>query len=533
MVGKVSVQCGGMKLTRERWMGLVLSGGAALLSVIPYIVAWRLAPETKAFNGFLINPIDGFTYLAKMRQGMEGYWSLTLPYAADPGPRAFLYVYYLLLGHVSRLTSIAPIWVFHIARFLSAIPLFYFAYLLNEKMSPHRNIRWFGFGLIVLGSGLGWMGLFFPSLKSSDVIVPESIPYLLAYSNAHFPLAAGALLAGILAVVSEGWRHWRRVIVAGLSGFILGAVLPFSFISLLAVLGIGLLVEFGFGAFPKPTRGDFRRSLNMGIGLLASSLGALPWLVYDYSLSIRHPVIMSWNAQNQTPSPSPLAYLLGFGPILILALIGLIRGNPWYSGKGHLLVVWLVSGAVLLYAPVSFQRRLSLGLAFPLCILAAWGWGSIPMRRKRRRMFFVLILVFVSLTNLLVITAGLVGVAQGDPAVVYLPGEVEGYRWIDEHTAPGSLVLAGERAGNRLPAFADARVLYGHPFETPNAEAQLALVEQLFRDGSTDLEDLQELGISWVYYGAEERIFAAPAWLGELKLRWQEGEYAIYEVPSG
>ena len=75
----------------------------------------------------------------------------------------------------------------------------------------------------------------------------------------------------------------------------------------------------------------------------------------------------------------------------------------------NLLVVWVLSGALLLYAPVAFQRRLSLGLAFPLSILAAWGWGSIPMQVERRRVIAIGFLLLFSLTNFLVITAGITG----------------------------------------------------------------------------------------------------------------------------
>jgi hypothetical protein len=531
MVRKVDVQCGCMKMIRARWIALILSILGALLCALPYVIAWKLAPVGTAFNGFLINPIDGFSYLAKMRQGFHGNWSLILPYAPNPGPRTFLYVYYLLLGHISRISSIDPIWVFHIARVLAGTLLFYCAYLLNEQISSHRHVRWFGFALIVLGSGLGWLSIFFESVQSSDILIPESIPFLVVYSNAHFPMAASALLIGILAALAEGWHVWKRVAIAVFSGVVLGALLPFSFVSLLVVLGLWSLIELWNGWRMKPTRGNVKASLNMGITLVASSLGALPWLIYDLWLSQRHPVISLWTAQNQTPSPSPIAYLLGFAPSLILGAIGYVRGKPWQTGKGRLLLVWLLSGAILLYAPVAFQRRLSLGLAFPLSILAAWGWGSIPMRVERRKPFAILLLLLLTLTNLLVVSAGLSGVARGEPAVVYRSQEEESYGWINANVAPGDLILAGEKTGNRLPAFAAVRVLYGHPFETPNAEFQSDLVQSLFQDKVLTIEDLHNLGITWIYYGVEERNLGQPGWLTEVELRWEKGEIAIFEVP--
>lgn len=153
------------------------------------------------------------------------------------------------------------------------------------------------------------------------------------------------------------------------------------------------------------------------------------------------------------------------------------------------------------------------------------------MRVERRKPLAVVLLFFVTLTNALVVSAGLSGVARGEPAVVYLPQEDESYEWISANVAPGNLILAGEKAGNRLPAFAEVRVLYGHPFETPDSDTQVDLVQSLYREEGITLGDLRDLGISWIYYGVEERNLGQPGWLTEVELRWEKGEIAIFEVP--
>ena len=518
-------------MLRERRQALILSLLAALLSALPYVLAARSAPADTIFTGFLLNPIDGFAYLAKMRQGASGFWTLVLPYAPEPGPRTFLYVYFLLLGQISRILSLDLILTFHLARIAAATLMFYCAYLLCERICIHRHVRWFAFGLILFGSGLGWLGIFSSNLESSDIIIPESVPFLIAYSNAHFPLAAAALLSGVLAAMADGWKIWWRAILAGLSGCVLGAVLPFSFVSLFVIVGLWSALELWLAWKDKPRKRNFRHTLEMGIALAASTLGALPWLIYDLWLSRTHPVISAWNLQNQTPSPHPVAYLLGFAPYLLLGVFGIIRGMPWRTRTGRLLLVWLLSGALLLYAPLDFQRRLSLGLAFPLAILAAWGWGSFSIRLERRRPLAFSVIAITAVTNLFVISAGLYGVVKGEPPVVYSQQERESYRWIMQNVPEDSLILAGEKTGNRLPAFASVRVLYGHPFETPGADTQAALVARLYQDEGEGLYQLRELGITWVYFGKDERNHGQPAWLEDLELRWQENDVAIYEVP--
>ena len=58
---------------------------------LPYLCAVTLSNEELIFGGFLLNPLDGNSYLAKMRQGYEGEWKFTLPYSSNPGEGAYLF----------------------------------------------------------------------------------------------------------------------------------------------------------------------------------------------------------------------------------------------------------------------------------------------------------------------------------------------------------------------------------------------------------------------------------------------------------
>jgi hypothetical protein len=178
---------------------------------------------------------------------------------------------------------------------------------------------------------------------------------------------------------------------------------------------------------------------------------------------------------------------------------------------------------------------LSLGLFFPLAGLAALGLEKIVGRREKYRAALIFVLILSVPSNLIVIGAGLSGVKKQDPSVIHLPGELEAYTWLDENSPPGSLILASPDIGNRLPAFANVRVLYGHPFETPYAESQKSLVESLYAwEGSISeaINLIDQLNLDYVFLGERERLLGYPEWIMELPLLFTSHGIEIYEVVS-
>jgi hypothetical protein len=512
---------------------LLISAAAAALTLLPYLLAARLAPAGTRFAGFLINPIDGFSYLSKMNQGADGSWLFTLPYTAQPGPGALLYVYHLFLGHLSDWSSLPLLTVYHAARMLAAGGAFALAYLFLDWTVADRSAVRFGWILTLLGSGFGWITTLAFNHPVSDMLIPESIPFLASLSNAHFPLALLATLAVCLAVAAPSMQRWLRLATAAFSGFVLGAVLPFSAVVPLVVLGLWV----GYQRIAIRARSSLSRKrawqLDNLLPYLAFLLFLAPWVLYDFWLSRAHPVLAAWNAQNQTPSPPPWDYALGFGVILLLAIIGMLRAKPVRSVMA-LLLIWVGAGSLLLYAPLAFQRRLSLGLFFPLSALAACG---LMWLHQRGYSFSRLALAAVALalpSNVLVVGASVLGVVKGDRELVHTESELSAFTWLDEHAPPNSLVLASARIGNRLPAFADVNVLYGHPFETPNADQALDLVESLYRSSSaaSELEPLRVLGVDYVFYGIDERELGHPGWLEALNQVASFDDVEIYQVPD-
>ena len=508
-----------------------LSAVALLLINLPYLAAPKLTPSQSTFSGFLLNPTDGNSYLAKMRQGATGPEEFRLPYAPEPGDGAMLFVYYLVLGRLGNLVRLAPLAVYQAARVIGTAAMFAAAYLFFARMLVSEKARLGAFALALFGSGIGWLAVPF-GLTAVDLQVPEAVPFVTGYANAHFPLAVALLLFSVTAIASG-----YPVGLTFLASFGLALVQPFGSLTVAAWLAAWMLVEAVIRSRAVdqpalvPSAGRLRARW---VGLLAFLCGAVPVLVYDFVAIRTHPVLAVWASQNSTPSPPLPETLLGYGLLLPLAVFGGLRARLRESAESRLLVTWVVVNGFLLYAPFLLQRRLNLGLFFPLAALAGLGLERAASSGRRWTLLVVATLAVSLPSNGLVIASGLSSVSRGDPALVVDRDEKQLFRWIDQNLNDSELILAGPRTGNRLPAFTPARVLYGHPFETPAAGERLAEVNRLFQwdqEPEAGLALLRDRGIRYVFYSSEERAIGNPSWIAELELVQQVGIARLYHVP--
>jgi hypothetical protein len=516
-----------MSEVRQRRLALLLSIGIPVLTLVPYLAAAYLATPDR-FAGFLLNPVDGFSYLAKLRQGAEGAWLYQVPYGLQSGSGGAVFIFYLLLGHIQHLLGLSPLQILAAARILGAAWMFWLCYRLLEGLLPSQTGRWMAFGLILFGSGLGWLGIAFGRL-GTDLWVVESIPFLTALISVHFPFAVACLLLSVLAV-SGRISHGKWVCAA--AGFFLAAIYPFALIPLVIWLGAWLSLESVLAGREKQPAKSPPLDWASSLGLMA---GAAPWAIYDIWLVRANPVFAAFSQQNLTPSSPLIDTLIGYGSVLLLAAAAAILCRPDRTPDGRMLLVWSGVTGLLLFAPYDLQRRFALGLFIPLTCLAGSAFIALRQRSTLTSVLAAALVLTAFPSNLVVLAASLSGVAQHQPMLVIPQGEAGAYAWLESHARIGEMVLAGPIAGLRIPAYTGLRVVYGHPFETPGAESASRLMESLFAwKGSADkgVEELRGRGIDWVFYGPDERALGAPSWLGKLGAVYDSGGFALYTVDA-
>jgi hypothetical protein len=155
--------------------------------------------------------------------------------------------------------------------------------------------------------------------------------------------------------------------------------------------------------------------------------------------------------------------------------------------------------------PIALQRRLSTGLHLPVAVLAAIGWHQLLLKRtaaRRLRLLTAGLLLILFPSNLMIMLAGINAVANRHPHLVQSDAQWQAMIWVRDNISAESVVLADEDMGALIPAWGGgARVVYGHPFETVDAEYKLADVERFYAGKMTPNEQaelLDRYGIDFV-----------------------------------
>jgi hypothetical protein len=514
-----------MKLDREKWLVGAILLLFLLVITIPYIYAQSTSDESRVFGGFLLNPIDGNSYLAKMRQGFDGSWAFKLPYTADPGAGAALNLYYLFLGHAARWLGFSLIFTFHAFRILGSLLLGLALFHLFGRVFEKSSSRLLALSLALFGSGLGWLaaGL---GLFTSDFWVAEAYPFLASFANPHFALGLALQIWLITPLKPAQSIVWKRAAIIFAAAALLSVVYPFGWAVTAAVNGAWLARLVWRGS---PWVDDLKR----WVYLIA---GGAPYVIYSLWIVKSHPILAQWNAQNLTPAPSVADLVYSLSPLLLFALWAMlvmgrktVNATSGWSAAAGKLGVWLFVGLLLIYLPFGLQRRLISGLFIPVVGLAILAWQGLKAGSLQRSLAIAMLVLSLP-TNLLILSGGLSAARAQKEAIYIYADELAAFRWLDAN-AGGGLVMAAPETGLLIPAYSSARVLYGHPFETVEAAARKQDVSDFYVDDLDEVganEILSREDVSYVFYGPRELEYGSLPALSGWSVVYDQGEVQIW-----
>ena len=524
---------------RIDWFPFLLGALFIVMVSVPYILAYQSAGEAYRFGGFLLNPIDGNSYLAKMYQGWQGSLRFKLPYTIEQGEGGYLFLFYLALGHLARISGASLQLIYHLFRIGSAFSLviglwFFFGRVFNE-----RRTRRLAFGLALFGSGMGWLVSFF-GIIGADFWVAEGYPFLSAYTNPHFPLGL-AIMLGFLAPAAPGNSQINSVlsvrqrIVFLISGFALAVLMPFGVVITGVVLAAALVWEYMES--PNNQESITKRLSSIlfysqtGQKLILLLLGSAPVLIYQVWISRSDPILAAWNVQNITLSPSLWKLLIAYMPIVLAAIPGIYFSLKAPEKRTRILLLWTGLGLLLLYIPWNLQRRFISGYMIPLAGLAAIALDRLYCRKRIVGMAVLgLIIVLMVPTNLMIVLGGMQAVENKDASLFLTKDEFLSLKWIEKNTDEQAAILASPEMGLLIPAYTGRRVWYGHPFETADAAGMEAKLLNIFAGASS--EDSKEFleQSDYLFLGKRERELGEVEIGPGFELVFESGEIHIFRI---
>ncbi len=523
----------------ERRTFLVWAAVALLWANLPYLIGYAASTPTQRFGGFFLYEQDGNSYLAKMRQGARGAWDFHLPYTSEDEYQSggIAYEFYLILGKL----HIDPPLSYHAARLLSSILLLMVLRRFIARFISDRRWQLWTWWLLLFSGGWGLLVSYLidPRYVAYELIAPDAFIFSILYGPPHVIFGFALLLI---------WIGYTLETLAGNPAKISGAPdnLPVEPSQGFAWLPRRLIVANVLGGLTALSREAYGP---MFAGIFAAYLIALtvqhkhiPWReaiiialasitagIYSVYLLIAFrsiPGFVIWSQQNPFASPSLIDFVIGFAPLLILALVGILFAHRHLSVITHhssLITAWLFAGPILAYLPLPISRRLIAGWQIPLCIFGAYALMQwMPSRRPLRVTLAVLATVP---STFLIIVGGIQLVRAHQPPLYQTADQLAALDWLGRSTTNQDVILSDWQFGNLIPVYADARVFIGHPFETAFFTDKEAAVQRFFDPNTSNADRLSFLNrwrITLVVTDSSPPL--------DRTLAFQHGKYSIYRT---
>ena len=511
-------------------------------TLLPYLIAFSRQGADWRFTGFLFGAEDGNSYIAKMLSGANGSWLYRTPYTAYQQSGFILHFPFFLLGKLAaqpanheQLTALYTLYRMAAGLLMIFATYDFIAIFLKDVLWR----RW-ATVLAILGGGLGWISLaglqdWFMWGVPLEFYSPESFGFLSTYGLPHMATARALLLWGlrdflVYSTALPFTKIWPRML-----GIWIGLWLfqPIAMVVGVIVISIFLAVTWLRQMLEQQRQNpnpwpEWRNYFFRGVQIIGISA---PFVIYTFLSFKLDPALKVWESQSVIASPPPFDYLVGYGIVLPLALLGirpLVRDLPW---RGPLLAGWILAAPLLAYAPFSSQRRLLEGIWVAMCILAV-AWVATTSQQARKLATRWLLLAFP--TTLILFAAGTM-FSMNPQTPLYRPSdEVAAFKYLSREAHHGDVVIASYETSNPLPAWAPVRTLIGHGPESVNGEALQARVQCFYSD-CNDLDRLaliDEFSVRYIIWGPNEQNMGRwdPRMHSYLQPVYASGNYAVFQV---
>jgi hypothetical protein len=408
-------------------------------------------------------PEDSLAYLSWSQQAAHGSLLFQLKYTALPHSAFLFHPFFLICGWLSSLFA-CDIGIIHWVMKAVGVGFFFVTFF---KYADYLGLSGFQsvVASILLGvsSGIGalfvWIGLAGQvQMVPADLWVVDANTYWCLLWNPLFPYALTLMLL-VIYWLDRGTReaHKRDFWFSGLATGVLALIHPYS-----------QLLLFAFAVIITVQRRWAEALSCLGRYFFAS----LPFVLYVVLISELNPLVSRHSTMGEMRSPSPVAYLAGFGFPLLLFVAGLAAGRGQLIKRYWHIILWFLLCLVFSYLPFWFQRKFIFGAHIPLCLVAGISfdmiltWCSGASARIRRQVLVIAAVVLLPLlasTPVYLLASQSREVKNNADGAYFISDEIrKGLMFLKNRSRPDEIVFALPGTSRLIPAFSGNTVLWGH-----------------------------------------------------------------------
>jgi len=522
------------KISKKEWLFVSIIAVITIILVIsPYLYGYLTTPKNMIFTGVTFD--QDYSYFSMMEQAKEGKILFKNLYTSEDHQAIFFRPLFLGMGLFAKYAHLSNFFVFHLFKILFILFFIFLAYKFISIFFNEKRYRIISLIILLFSSGFGFLGDRLFGYLSTDLWIPESQTFASFFTQPHFILSQILILLCFILILK---KELYFALLAGLSNFILGLEHPFD----LPVTLLVPLIYFIILYFWKKEN----RILNY---LIYGSISILP-IIYQFWPMKFEPIAKAWNDQNILKSPEILAWIIGYGTIIIFAIIGFTKFFKNKNTNLLFLNIWAIVNLLLLYLPVNFQRRMSEGLHIPLTILATFGiimvYNFFDKRSIKHKIhthipkvaFLWIIALSLPFTNINRIANYFNNYAKAKSLPYYFSQDFyQAVKYFNDNKISDQTILASQKNGPFISGLTTNRVYLGFVFQTKDYFIKKDTVNWFFKNNekiSQKQEFLRKRNVQYILYGPEEKK------LGTINLNkkdflekvYENNSYQIYKTKS-
>ena len=511
----------------EQWFVVICSTVMAILTTMPYLFGYLIAPADRVFMGIITRTPDIAQYLAWMKRFMNANL-ISNPLTPEPNEAIFFNLLWWSLAKISKFLSVDPMIIVQIFRILSIFAFAGVLYWFISLIFPNIRYRKAAFLVAYFGAGLGWIyvvlkytyrgGTF---LGPKDVYVVEPNSFLCMLGVSHFTISATLimLICGLF-LIGCVRRQWRYPLLASLTAIILGWEHAYDLLLVYAILGVFVLVMM------------FRGGFSWHLILYLVVIGITSWWPALYSIYITRTFEIWKNVLSQfenagawTPDPFHLLFLMGLPFIAaIFAYDGLLPIKE-RSPRALFVRIWFLVNLFVIYVPLNFQIHYLNGWQIPTAILAVeaffnrilpWLRLHTPFERVKKAFSLpnfekgVLTFVFLTLilTNIYLFLWHFYNLQRLPHDIFLYRDERAALTWLAQHTNPDDVILSANEIGQYIPSQTGAKAFIAHWAMTKDLYQKQQIVNMFFDTATSDdfrIQTIKEFSVDYILSSTEER----------------------------